>query len=112
MAAEDEFQPHLVYRSSSRHLECALWALADGPKSLAMFLTSEAAGRYLDSAGLRPVWKSFQPARPQLLKILEHCLQAGIKYAVLEPDNDQIRRLFDLEQVLAAARAEGEGARE
>lgn len=106
MAADDEIQPYLVYRNSGRQVECALWALDSGPKSLALFLTAETAGRYLDTAGLRPAWKSFRPPKAELLKILEHCLQVGIEYAVLEPDNDEARRLFDLRQVLAAAQAD------
>ena len=109
MAADDEIQPYLVYRSSGRQLECALWAVESGPKCLALFLTAEAADRYLDNAGLRPVWKSLRPAKPQLLQIIEHCLHVGISHAVLEPDNDQARRLFDLQQVLDAARAEEGG---
>jgi hypothetical protein len=112
MAADDEIQPYLVYRTSGRQVECALWALETGAKSLALFLTAEAAGRYLDTAGLRPAWKAFRPGKPELLKILEHCLQVGVDYAVLEPDNDEARRLFDLREVLAAARGDdGTGRR-
>jgi len=110
MTADDEIQPYLVYRSSGRQMECALWAVEAGPKCLALFLTAEAAGRYLDNAGLRPVWKSLRPAKPQLLKIIEHCLLVGIEHAVLEPENDQARRLFNLQQVLDAARADENGA--
>jgi hypothetical protein len=110
MTADDEVQPYLVYRSSGRQMECALWAVESGPKCLALFLTAEAADRYLDNAGLRPVWKSLRPAKRQLLAVLEHCLQVGISHAVLEPDNDQTRRLFDLRQVLDAARADDRGA--
>jgi len=106
MAADDEIQPYLVYRRSGRQVECALWALDTGSKSLALFLTAEGADRYLDTAGLRPAWKAFRPAKAELLKILEHCLQVGVEHAVLEPDNDTARRLFDLRQVLAAARAD------
>ncbi|HEX4148906.1 MAG TPA: hypothetical protein VHY20_07960 [Pirellulales bacterium] len=106
MAADDEIRPYLVYRNSGRQVECALWALDTGGKALALFLTADAADRYLDTAGLRPAWKSFRPGKAELLKILEHCLQVGVAYAVLEPDNDEARRLFDLGQVLAAARAD------
>jgi hypothetical protein len=109
MAADDEIQPYLVYRTSGRQMECALWAVEGGPKCLALFLSVDSADRYLDNAGLRPVWKSMRPAKPQFLKIIEHCLQVGISHAVLEPDSDQARRLFDLQQVLDAARAEERG---
>jgi hypothetical protein len=105
MSNDDEIRPYLVYRASGKQFECALWTLESGAKSLALFLTREAASSYLDSAGLRPVWKELRPAKAELERIFEHCIAAGIEYAVLEPTNQQDGRLFDLREVLAEMKA-------
>jgi len=104
MSNDDEIQPYLIYRVIGDQFECALWELDDGEKSLALFLTPEAAAQYLAVAQLTADWKTMRPSKPNLLQILEHSLQAGIRYAVLDPDNEEARRLFDLDMVVAAAK--------
>ncbi len=105
MSHDDEIQPYLIYRVVGNKFECALWELETGEKSLALFLTQEAAAKYLSAATLTDEWKAHRPTKPNLLKILEHSLRAGIRYAVLDPDNEEARRLFDLDMVVAAAKA-------
>ena len=106
MSHNDEIQPYLIYRVVGDKFECALWELKNGEKSLALFLTSEAANQYLAVAAFTTEWKTIRPSKPNLLKLLEHSLRAGIRYAVLDPDNDEARRLFDLDMVVAAAKEE------
>jgi hypothetical protein len=107
MSHDDEIQPYLIYRVIGDKFECALWELDNGEKSLALFLTPEAAVQYQTLAGLAAEWKTLRPSKPNLLQILEHSLRAGIRYAVLDPDNAEARRLFDLDMVVAAAKESG-----
>jgi hypothetical protein len=107
MSNDDEIQPYLIYRVVGNQFECALWELENGEKSLALFLTPEAAAQYLAVAGLTEEWKTHCPSKPNLLQILEHSLLAGIRYAVLNPDDEEARRLFDLDMVVAAAKESG-----
>jgi len=107
MSNDDEIQPYLIYRVIGNKLECALWELDTGEKSLALFLTPEAAAQYLSAAKLTDEWKAHRPSKPYLLQILEHSLRAGIRYAVLDPDDEEARRLFDLDMVVAAAKDGG-----
>jgi hypothetical protein len=104
MSNDDEIQPYLIYRVVGNKFECALWELDDGEKSLALFLTSAAAAQYLAIAELTAEWKTLRPSKPKLLEILEYSLRAGIRYAVLDPNNEEARRLFDLDMVVAAAK--------
>ena len=43
MSNDDEIQPYLIYRVVGSTFECAVWELEGGEKSLALFLTPEAA---------------------------------------------------------------------
>lgn len=101
--ADDEIHPYLVYRVAGKSMECALWTLEQGQKCLALFLTDEGATNYIRANQLSDEWKLFQPGRDDLLKILKHCCQSGVRLAVLNPDHEQAARLFNLEQVLKNA---------
>lgn len=101
--SDDEIDPYVIYRVNGDRLECALWNLDGGGKALALFLTPESATAYLASAALDNAWKTFRPTKPDLWQIFDHSVRAGIRYAVLDPDNVQARRLFDLALVMSAS---------
>ena len=105
MSDSDEIDPFVVYRVAGRQMECALWTLDGGDRALALFLTADGAAGYLATAQLTEQWKVFRPSKHDLLQILRHCCEAGIRRAVLDPGADSAQRLFDLEHVLAAADA-------
>ncbi len=96
----EEIQPYLVYRINGTQLECTLWKLREGERAVALFLTAEAARAYHQEAHLGAEWKIFQPGKEALFQLLEACYGAGIHYAVLDPDQQKARRIFDLQQVL------------
>ena len=81
----------------------ALWQVAQGDRALALFLSAESAGAYRDAAGLAD-WQVYQPAREALLTLIDAHVQAGVFLAVLDPDLRQGRRLFDLREIVRAAR--------
>lgn len=97
---EDEILPYLVYRIAGDQMECALWTLDEGHKSLALFLSEQSATTYVDATSLGPEWKIYQPIRGDLLRILKHSCDSGILFAVLDPDRQTAKRLFDLRQIL------------
>ena len=105
MSDSDEIDPFVVYRIAGEQMECALWTLTGGDRALALFLTADGAGAYVATAQLTEQWKIFRPSKHDLLQILRHCRQAGIHRAVLDPGADCAQRLFDIQQVLAAAEA-------
>ena len=92
--------PFVVYRIDGKQMECALWQFKDGQKALALFLSGDAATSYRASANLGDEWKVFSPAREALLEMLKGCQEAGIGYAVLDPDQEKAKRIFSIPQVL------------
>ena len=96
----DEIKPFVVYRIDGKQMECALWQFKDGQKALALFLSGDAATSYRASANLGDEWKVFSPAREALLEMLKGCHEAGIGYAVLDPDQEKAKRIFSIPQVL------------
>jgi hypothetical protein len=102
----EELRPYVVFRIAGQQAECALWQLREGQKALALFLSGEAAAAYRDAGGLGAGWQTFRPGREALVGLLEAAHQAGVRYAVLDPDREKARTLFDLGAVLAAVRGE------
>ena len=98
----NEIQPYVVYRIVGEQMECALWQFMDGQKALALFLSGDAATTYRVSANLGDEWKIFCPAKDALLQLLESCFEAGIGYAVLDPDLDKAKRTFNIREILTA----------
>lgn len=96
----DEIDPFILSRVSEGQFQCAVWSLAEGQRALALFLTPEAAQRYREAAGLGDEWRTHQPAREEIIQLLRHSVEAGIRYAVLDPGEESARRLFDLQHVL------------
>ncbi len=98
----DEIQPYVVYRIVGDQMECALWQFKDGPKALALFLSGDAATSYQTCANLGAEWKIFCPAKEALLQLLKSCHESGIGYAVLDPDLDKAKRIFNIHDILSA----------
>ena len=103
-AASDELLPHLLYRAEGDQARFATWALSDGHEALAVFTTAATAESYRAELDAPDLWSIFQPPRPQLLEILELSTRAGILYAALDPIGGNAKTLFDIPQVLAAAK--------
>ena len=99
----DEIQPYVVYRIDGEQMECALWQFKDGQKALALFLSGDAATSYRASASLGADWKIFCPTNEALLQMLKTCNEAGIGYAVLDPDLEKAKRIFNIHEILNAA---------
>lgn len=96
----DEIKPFVVYRIDGSQMECALWQLANGQKALAIFTSGDAATSYKGSANLGAEWKIFSPPRDSLLQMLKGCHEAGIGYAVLDPDLAKAKRIFNIHEIL------------
>ena len=101
----DEIQPYVVYRIACGQMECALWQFADGPKALALFLSGDTATSYRQATNLGAEWKIFRPAKEALLQLLKACAEGGIGHAVLDPDLEKAKRIFNIPEILKAAGA-------
>jgi hypothetical protein len=99
-----EIAPYLLLRIEAGEVKCALWRLHQGETALALFLSQESAAAYQNAAGLKD-WQILQPGGDALLELLAAHVRAGIRLAVLDPDLQQGRRLFDLQEVIRAARS-------
>jgi hypothetical protein len=96
----DDIEPYLIYRVVGAEVECAIWQLKEGPTALALFLSGDSATAYHQTAGLGNEWKVFRPARAALLHLVTASVQAGILYAVLDPDAVKAKRVFDLRSIV------------
>lgn len=97
----DEIQPYVVYRIDGDQMACALWQLKDGPKAIALFLSGDSATSYIESTNRGTEWKIFCPAKEALGQLLKAAFyQAGIGYAVLEPDLEKAKRIFKIHDML------------
>lgn len=103
----DEIQPYVVYRIDGDQMEFALWQFKDGQKALALFLSGDAAMSYKTTAGLGEKWKMFCPAKDALLQMLKGCHESGIGYAVLDPDLEKAKRIFNIPEILNAVGERG-----
>jgi hypothetical protein len=98
-----EIEPYVVYRFVDKNVEFAMWRLAEGERALALFQTSDAAEAYRKAAAVGNGWQVLHPTRIALLELLRATHQAGVRYAVLDPDAQKARTLFDLASVLETA---------
>ena len=98
----DEINPYVVYRIVGDQVECALWQFQDGQKARALFLSGDAATSYRAAANLGDDWKIFCPAKEALLELFKSCPQSEIGYAVLDPDLEKAKRIFSIQEILAA----------
>jgi hypothetical protein len=104
----DEIEPFVAYRVVGDKMEFALWPLADGAAALALFASAEAARDHLDRAHLGQQWRIVRPTKPDLLRVLEECFEAGTLRAVLDTGQPDRQIVFELFDVLQAAR-KGDG---
>jgi hypothetical protein len=100
----DELHPHLLYRVEAGIAEFSTWRLEGGQEALALFTTAEAAEKYRAELVPASAYALLQPPREKLVTIFESCLAAGIRIAVLDPLGGGGRTLFDIAQVLQAAK--------
>jgi hypothetical protein len=98
----DEINPYLLYRVEGDQGDCALWQLQEGPRALALFLSEASALAYRQTAGLGQEWRSLRPNRAGLLELMKACFQEGIEYAVLDPEKEKAKRVFNIREILAA----------
>ncbi|HEX7378053.1 MAG TPA: hypothetical protein VF278_13115 [Pirellulales bacterium] len=108
MSAADEVEPYVAYQVEGEKMDFALWPLEDGGRALALFLTAEAARGYVDGAQFKGEWRIVRPAKPDLLKILEECWEAGVLKAVLDTGEEGRQILFDIFEVLSASKQAGQ----
>ncbi len=100
---EHEIEPHLLVRVEDGQMRLAMWRLAEGPHALALFLSEESATAYRETAELDGGWRVFQPQRRDLATLLGECLDNEVAFAVLEPNRQEAKRVFDIRRVLEAA---------
>jgi hypothetical protein len=98
---QSQSDPYIVCRVEGTQMHCALWTLEGGDRAISLFLTRESAERFFAGAGLDAPWRIERAYPKDLLTILRHSHQAGVRYAVLDPDQTTAKQLFDLEAVLA-----------
>jgi len=102
MPNSDELQPHVIYLNDPASPRCATWQLQQGHEALALFTSSEAAANY-QTNHLNQQWQVFRPDRSTLLTLLRASESQGVLYAVLDPDGESAKRIFDLPLVLKNA---------
>src|SRR5262245_35436193 len=98
----DEIEPFIVFPLRGGGGDWATWQIELGAKALALFLSQESAQAYCGKAGLGAEWKVFRPNRAAMLELLRTSRSAGIALAVLDPDTQKARRLFDINEILTA----------
>ena len=106
LTSGEEICPFIVYRLDDQGMECAIWRLTDGRESLALFLDEAKAQAYIESTQLGTDWKPHCPGRNDLLEIIRQSTAAGISLAALDPNGEEAKRLFDLEEVVQKMRPE------
>lgn len=105
----DELHPHLLYRTDSGSAAFATWRLEGGPEALALFTTADAALKYQAELADPGSWTLYQPPRDRLVSIFDACLKADIRQAALDPLVGGARTLFDIGQIVAAAKRQAVG---
>jgi hypothetical protein len=100
-----EIEPFIIFRLAGGQAECATWQIESGAKALALFVSQESAAAYAKSAGLGSEWRVFRPKRAAMLELLRASRTSGITMAVLDPDQQKARRVFNIDEILAAVDA-------
>lgn len=101
-----ELDPWIVAIENSEGSTAALWRLEQNQAStLAVFSSQETANRYI-LANIASSARAWQPSRHELVQVMIDCFRQGIRFAALDPDSASARRVFDLREVLSAAKRE------
>jgi hypothetical protein len=106
----DELEPYVIYRLDQQQASFATWRLEQGHEALALFLSAESAAAYQAAAQLNADWTIMRAGREQLIQILSGCQQSDIRFAVLDPNSQQAKRIFDIPKVLEEARRQSDTA--
>jgi hypothetical protein len=98
-----DLEPFCIFIGHSPR-SVAFWQpQATGQPALALFSTAEKAHDYATEQGYAEV-AVIQLRELELVKLLVELFSQGISHAALDPDPTSARSLFDLRQVLRAAR--------
>ena len=100
-----ELEPWVIVTEAETGSSLAMWELSEsGQAALTLFSSQAFAERYAEKLdGQSSVMK---PARQALLSIMIECYQQGVTLAVLDPDQATAKKIFQLADVLRAARQE------
>lgn len=98
---EHEIQPWIVAIEGN---QLALWQI-DQPPAAALALFSDRDKAELYASQLATARRDvIQPSRRELLGLMIKCYQEQIQFAVLDPNTQSASRIFNLRDVLRAAR--------
>ncbi|HKA07595.1 MAG TPA: hypothetical protein VKD71_10080 [Gemmataceae bacterium] len=100
--AADELSPYLLVRVRNGSAEFACWRVKEGHDALALFLNADGATDYAKAALDGPGWQVVRPSRASVLEVLRACHAAGVTLAVLDPDDQQAKRVFPISEILQA----------
>ena len=102
---KNELQPWLVLIEGQSGTSLAMWRLTEtGQPALALFTSETLADEYAGS--IVRTWSTVRPEPDILLSLMAECYQQGVALAVLDPDRATARKIYDLAEVLRAAREE------
>ncbi len=96
----------MIVEDDSDQWSPALWRVQSNDSiAVALFSVRDLAEAYAH-ANYSNQSQIIQPSRIELLRVLVECFRQGVRYAALDPSATQTRRIFELRQVLAAAKEE------
>ena len=103
---DNELQPWLIVLEEAGERSLAMWRLSETDQpALALFSTAAHAEKYAE-AHIEQAWQATQPSRTALLSIMIDCYRQQVALAVLNPTTASAQRIFNLRDVLRAARQE------
>lgn len=97
--------PFLIFRTDHQNAEFAQWRTSTGEMAVALFQDRAKAQQFVELASLSKDWQVFQPALPLLYSIFQSMAQSGIRWAALDPDAQSAKSLFNLDDVIQAAKS-------
>lgn len=102
---DNEIQPWIVLiEDETGALAPAIWRLSESERpALALFLTQEAAEQYAHKNG-DSSWSVKHPGQKSLIGVMLTCFQNEVQLAVLNPDGNKAQLIFNLRDILSAAR--------
>lgn len=116
-SASIDLQPWIVVRTlANTEVEASLWSIDQVGMALAVFSTAERAQNYgnhiltlnplstANSSNPDPSWRWLQPSKIELAQVLIAHHRAGLKWIVLDPTENNARRLFSIREVLKSLR--------
>jgi hypothetical protein len=103
---DNELQPWVVAVGDAEERSLAMWRLSETEQpALALFSSAGLAEAYA-AKHVASCWQVAQPARSALLGVMIECYRQGVRLAVLNPAETSAQRIFNLRDVLRAARQE------